>query len=180
MPAKEIETPIEDLKVSLNKVVEDNRGYLAELLPGGTKNELVSEGRIGNLYLSVGGEKGEPRGGHYHETLVENFFTVSGQALWLFKDYREESSTKGETFSLVLGEKDKGKLAVESVDRILLPEKMAQILVPTGVYHTYYSLSEEPVRVVACGSHPYDPDDYVDIDPEEIEEFKDILPVKQA
>src|SRR6056297_3555329 len=116
MSAEELQTPIEGLKVSLNKVVEDERGYLAELLPGGTENELAPKEGIGNIYLSVGGKKGEPRGGHYHNELVENFFTISGQALWLFKDYREGSPTKGETFSLILGEGKKSKVEIGGVD----------------------------------------------------------------
>lgn len=175
MGAKTIETPIEGLKIKLNKVVEDRRGYLAEMVPGGVKNPFLKWG-LRNIYLSVGGKKGVARGGHYHNELIENFFTVSGQALWYFEDMREDSKSFKETYSAIFG---RGELSEEhkdmEVDSFLLPSIMAQVLVPTGVYHAYVPLADIKVRVVACGSHPYDADDYVHIAPEEIKEFRKIL-----
>lgn len=172
---KIISTPIKELSVKKNKVVKDKRGILAEMLPRGTENELAKEG-VKNLYLSEATQRHVARGGHYHHELVENFYTVSGLALWLFKDFRDSSETQGETYFVLLGEKNTETIVdFSSLDSYLLPETMAQIRVPCGVYHVFYPLSESNVRVVACGSHAYDGDDYQYKKPEQIEEFQSII-----
>lgn len=160
------ETKIQGLKINLNKIIGDERGYLCEIAPGGTSNELIA-GKIGNIYLATGNKKGIARGGHYHYHLVENFYTLSGLALWLFKDFRKDSQSFNKTEAIILGEKDKAK-KFEKIDinKYFLPEAMAQILVPAGVYHIFYPLSDSKVEVLAITNLPHDDNDYVRIAPE--------------
>ncbi len=170
---KIIQTSIDGLKIKLNKVIGDKRGYLYEIAPGGNGNELIN-GEIGNIYCSSATQKGVARGGHYHHKLIENFCVISGTALWLFKDFRQSSKSYGKIYAVIVGEKAKG---VEKFDvpSYCLPEVSAQVLVPAGVYHVYYPLSDEKVEVIAITNLPHDNSDYVRLLPEEDESLKKFL-----
>jgi len=162
---KLIETPIEDLKIKLNKVIGDKRGYLYEVAPNGIKNELIY-GKIGNVYMATAKQKHIARGGHYHHQLTENFYTISGQALWLFKDFRKDSKTLNSTYAVLLGEKDES-VDISGIDSYLLPDSLAQVFVPEGVYHIFFPLTDKKVEVLAITNLPHDNDDYVRFDPKE-------------
>ena len=170
---KIIQTPIDDLKIKLNKVIGDKRGYLYEIAPGGNDNELI-QGKIGNIYCSSATKKGIARGGHYHHKLIENFCVISGTALWLFKDFRQDSKTYGKVYSFIVGEKLEG---VEELNTpfYFLPEALVQVLVPAGVYHVYYPLSDKKVEVIAITNLPHNEDDYVRFLPQDDEDLKDFL-----
>jgi len=162
-----IKTPIEGLKIKLNKVIGDERGYLYEIAPKGNENEFI-QGKIGNIYCSTATQKNIARGGHYHHQLIEIFYTLTGTALWLFKDFRKDSKTFSKTYAVVLGEKDKNiNLNFQKADAYYLPESMAQVLVPAEVYHVYYPLTDKRVEVLAVTNLPHDNDDYVRFSPEE-------------
>jgi len=168
-----IKTNIVGLKIKLNKVIGDARGYLYEVLPGGNDSELIG-GKIGNVYCSTATQKGIARGGHYHHKLLENFYTLSGTCLWLFKDFRKDSQTFGKTYAVITGEKDENA-NIKDIDSYFLPDALAQILVPEGVYHVYYPLTEKKVEVLAITNLPHDNDDYVKFDPKEDEDLAKIL-----
>jgi len=163
-----IKTPIEGLKIGLNKTIGDVRGYLCEVAPGGTENEFVG-GKIGNVYCATATQKGIARGGHYHNSLIENFYTLTGSALWLFKDFRESSKTFGETYVAIFGDE---KVEGIEADQYVLPESMAQLLVPEGVYHVFYPLTDKKVIVMALTNLPHDNDDYVRLAVEEDDDLK--------
>ncbi len=166
-----IKTPIEGLKIRINKVVPDHRGYLCELAPRGSEDEMLSSG-IKNIYLSTATQKKVSRGGHYHFKNIENFFTLYGTALWFFKDFRKNSKTKGKIFNVILGSQDfKGDLLSITIDQ----NKMAQVIVPPEVYHAYYPISQEPVLVLAIASEPYTKEDYVYPSSAELKEFDEVL-----
>ncbi len=168
-----ITTPIDGLKISLNKVIADQRGILCELAPKGTNNEFLKDG-VGNIYTSIAIGKYTSRAEHYHYRLVENFYTLTGTALWLFKDFRENSITKNNIYSVILGEQRfSNPQGIESytIDH----GYMAQTLVPAGVYHAYYVLSEERVMVLAIASTPHDDTDYVKIKIADIKELQEII-----
>lgn len=178
-----ISTDIEGLSIKLNKVISDNRGYLAELMPGGIENDFC-KGGFKNLYLSTANKKGVPRGGHYHkkENSFENFYCVSGLALWFFYDFRQlKSNLANNSVIIIVGEKDiaKRNLSEEILKNTkhcyFLPDTMAQILVPPKVYHIYIPLSDDTVRIVATHSQKYDPADYEQIDLANIPNFAKII-----
>jgi len=97
-------TPIEGVVVTLNKIVRDQRGFLAELMPGGLANP-TAHGEFGNLYLSVAETKFVARGGHYHKTenSIESFYCIGGTVVWILYDYRKESPTQGTLVDIVVG-----------------------------------------------------------------------------
>ena len=94
MPPQVLVTTLKDLTIVLNKVIGDPRGYLAEMAPGGIKNEFLKKG-FGNLYAAVATGKHVARAGHYHFKSWENHYTLTGTALWLFTDFRKQSPTFG-------------------------------------------------------------------------------------
>ena len=89
-----------------------------------------------------------PRGEHYHIKLIENFWILSGNALWIFHDFNKKSKTFGKTWSLVLDFPPK-------------KNKLAQIEIPPYVYHAFWPLTNKPVVAVASGTTGYDPKDFV-------------------
>ena len=98
-----ITTPIDGLEVHLQKMFGDMRGLLAEMIQGGTANEVVTGHGIGNIYASIATGKHVARAAHFHRKNHEIFFTLTGTALWLFHDFREGSPTSGKNAGLVLG-----------------------------------------------------------------------------
>jgi len=169
---KIIKTSIDGLKIKLNKVIGDERGYLYEIAPNGNKNKFIN-GEIGNIYCSTATQKDIARGGHYHHKLIEIFYTLTGTALWLFKDFRKDSKTFAKIYAVVLGEKDKNiNSNFKKANAYYLPESMAQVLVPAGVYHVYYPISDKKVKVIAITNLPHDNDDYVRFSPEEDADLK--------
>lgn len=165
-----INTDIERLEIKLNKVVSDRRGALCEVLPDGSDGINY---KIRNVHASIAVQKGIPRAGHYHNKNIEIFYTLTGSALWIFMDYRKSSPTFGKIWSAILGfdgMKING-ICSYTIDN----SQMAQVLVPAGVYHVFYPLTEKLVTVLSIASETYDEKDYVRINPEDIMEIKDIL-----
>jgi len=158
-----VETGISGLKIKVNKVVMDKRGVLCELSAGENDNFLASG--VKNIYASIATGKHTARAGHFHFKNVENFYTLSGTALWFFKDCRKGSPTHGKEFKIILGF-DKPNVSTKTPFLTIDNSQMAQVLVPSGVYHIFWPLTEAPVTVLAIASEPYDKDDYARPDSE--------------
>ncbi len=169
-----VKMPIDGLRVELQKVVGDSRGLLAELLPGGARDPAVAEFGIGNLYASIATGRHVARAGHFHFKNHENFFTLTGVALWLFHDFRENSPTFGVTAGLVLGAAAP-ETAVQHPQFVLTEKQMARVGVPVGVYHAYWPLTDEKVVVVAAASDPHNDADYDRRPPAEVPGFREEL-----
>lgn len=158
MEIKHIATPIKGLNIYLNKVVSDPRGSYADMAPGGTDNPLYAEG-IKHIHASIATHKFIARGGHYHFHLKENFFTLSGTALWYFYDFDKDSPTYGKSYCVILGY-DKLGLDLGIPEYTIDKGAAAQVAISSGVYHVYWPLSETETVVTGTGSLDYDPEDY--------------------
>lgn len=171
-----IETGIKGLKIKINKVVTDKRGVLCELSKV-ESDAFLSKG-IKNIYSSMATGKHIPRAGHYHFKNIENFYTLAGTALWFFRDYRKDSSTYKKKFKIILGF-DSPNLSGNATSKIpsltIDGSQMAQVLVPAGVYHIFWPLTEKTVIVLALASELYDKDDYGYLPSEETPDFDSIL-----
>lgn len=182
MEIKHIATPIKGLNIYLNKVVNDPRGSYCDMAPGGTDNPLYADG-IKHIHASIATHKFTARGGHYHFRLKENFFTLSGTALWYFYDFDQDSPTYGQSYAVILGHDTLG------VD-LGLPEytidkgAAAQIAIDPGVYHVYWPLCENETVVAGTGSTEFDPEDYDRTKPEDvpgaIETFESVMAAVRA
>lgn len=156
---KTIKTPITGLNIYLNKVVYDSRGYFCDLAE--TDNPLWKS-RINHLHASIAMKKGVARGEHYHIKLVENFWILSGTALWIFHDFNKKSKTFGKTWSIVLDFPPK-------------KNQLAQIEINPYIYHAFWPLTKEKVIAFATGTTAYDPTDFVKPRIEELPEAIKIL-----
>lgn len=162
---KTIKTPINNLKIHLNKVVGDQRGYFCDLAE--TDNPLLKDG-CRHLHASVATGKGVSRGGHYHYRLKENFYALSGTSLWIFHDFNKKSKTYGKTWSLILGFKPTGSVRRRGPDPVGLGArsyfidegKLAQIEIPPYIYHAFWPLTNEKVVAFVTGTEGYDPTDF--------------------
>jgi len=151
-------TMIEGLDLHHMKVVGDARGFLAELIPGGSANPVLARG-FGNLYTSIAIGKHTGRAAHLHVKLHEVFCTMTGIALWFFHDFRDASPTFGKSFACVLGfERLPG--GVPDKVYVLSENDMVRCVVPSGVYHAYWPLTDAPVTVLCIASMPHDGADY--------------------
>ena len=166
-----ISTSIDGLEVVLNKAIGDSRGWLGELVPGGTVNPDVKDG-LGNIYLSVATGKNIARAGHYHYRQSDLFFTITGASLWVFRDYREESKTFGAVYAAVFASED---VSIAQASTYRVGESMPYVFVPHGVYHVYWALTDTPVRVVCVATTPHDDTDYVRLGPNEVPGLADLV-----
>lgn len=169
-----IHTDIEGLDVELQKVFGDTRGILAEMVQGGVNNESVKEHGIGNIYTSIATGKHTARAAHFHYKNHELFFTLTGTALWLFHDFREGSKTFGQNVGMIVGF-DSPTEPVHHPVYVLDQKQMARVVVPTGVYHAYWPLTEGKVVVMAVASVPHDDADYDRRTVKTVPGFLDIL-----
>ncbi|OGL60982.1 hypothetical protein A3E96_01390 [Candidatus Uhrbacteria bacterium RIFCSPHIGHO2_12_FULL_46_13] len=167
-----ISTAIDGLTIVMNRAIGDERGWLGELVPGGVSNSDVKDG-LGNIYLSVAVGKNIARAGHYHYRQSELFFTITGTALWAFRDYREGSKTFGALQAMVFTDEAKpdGPAPVYRVGESGMP----YVIVPHGVYHVYWALTDTPVRVVCVATTPHDNADYVRLRPDEVPDVSNLL-----
>lgn len=171
---EKIQTSINGLELHLTKFIGDSRGFLAEMLQGGFENDLVKEVGVRNIYTSVATGKHIGRAAHFHFKNREIFFTLTGTALWLFHDFREGSPTRGQSWGYIAGLK-KPDFEVHQPVYVLEEKNMARVVVPTGVYHAYWPLTDDPVMVVALASVPHDDADYDRRRPAEVPGFSEIL-----
>ncbi len=128
------------------------------MAPGGTENELYSEG-IKHIHASIATKKFIPRGGHYHFRLKENFFTLSGTALWYFYDFDPDSPTYGQNYAVILGH-DKLGIDAGVPEYAIYKNFAAQISISPGVYHVFWPLTDTETVVAGTGSNDFDPEDY--------------------
>lgn len=169
---KTLKTPINNLKIHLNKVVGDDRGYFCDLAE--IDNPLFKDGCT-HLHASIAMEKGVARGGHYHYKLKENFYALSGTSLWIFHDFNEKSKTYGKTFSLILGFSNK-KINTKGTKSYLIDAgKLAQIEIPPYIYHAFWPLTNEKVVAFVTGTTGYDASDFARPNIEEVPAARKIL-----
>lgn len=162
---REVKTPINSLRIYINKVVIDERGFFCDLAEA---DNPIWKDKVTHLHASIAIKKGVARGGHYHYRLKENFYILSGTALFIFHDFNEKSKTFGRTWAVILGfspENKRIKLGLKFktsrlkkfyIDR----GKLAQIEIAPYIYHAFWPLTNEKVVAFVTGTTGYDPSDF--------------------
>jgi len=174
-----IKTPINGLKVYLNKVVGDDRGYFCDLAE--TDNPLFKN--LVHLHASIATTRGVARGAHYHYRLTENFYALSGTSLWIFHDFNKKSKTYGKTWSLILGFSPETKVSGSDPDTLkkgtrsyfIDKDKLAQVEVSPYIYHAFWPLTRERVIAFVTGTTGYDATDFARLSIDEVPGAKKIL-----
>jgi dTDP-4-dehydrorhamnose 3,5-epimerase len=123
----------------------DDRGYLIEIARRSDAPEphgIVN--RFGQVYLVGNVARGVIRAFHKHHKAWDWFTVGHGTAKVVLVDDRDDSPSKGEQMTLVIGERNPVLVAV-----------------PPGVYHGWMSL-EDDTQLIGIASHTYrreDPDE---------------------
>jgi len=127
------------------EVHSDDRGYLIEIARRSDDPEphgIVS--RFGQIYLVGNVARGIVRAFHKHQKAWDWFTISHGSAKVVLVDERDNSPSRGEKMTLVVGER-----------------KPVLIAVPPGVFHGWMSL-EDDTQLIGLASHTYhreDPDE---------------------
>ena len=138
----------------------DDRGYLIEIARNASDSEphgVVHQ--FGQVYLVGNMARSTIRAFHKHTELWDWFFISHGSAKFVLVDDRDDSSTKGEQMTIVIGDRNP-----------------SLVVVPPGIYHGWMSL-EDDTQLISTASHVYnreDPDE-VRIPPDS---FGDVWTVK--
>lgn len=126
---------IDGVKVIPLKRVADDRGYLTEILRSDDEHFI----QFGQVYVSYL-RKGIIKAWHKHEHQTDYFYVACGTSKIGLYDDRENSPTRGEYQTVVLG--DAGLEAL--------------LLIPPLVWHGQMSLSEA-THLVNLPTRPYNP-----------------------
>jgi len=132
---------IDGAKIAELKVIEDERGYLIEML----RSDSPDFENFGQVYMTVV-YPGVVKAWHLHKKQTDNFVCVSGVAKVGLYDAREGSPTKGETAVIVMGR-----------------WKQCRLTIPAGVYHGFTAVGAEPAAIINIPTELYDydhPDEY--------------------
>lgn len=156
---KTIDTPIQGVTIELQSTFGAIDGGVMHMLPSGIRNPEGFGEQLLDIYAFTAHGKDQQRGGHYHHTLNELFFTMSGTALWILSDMRAASSTCGTTYALILSI-NKPINTFDLPTYSLEDGSFPRLRVPAGVYHAITPLTDERVTCVALGSTTYDATDY--------------------
>ena len=124
------------------EVHSDDRGYLIEIARRADDPERHGViQRFGQVFLVGNVARNVVRAFHKHERAWDWFTIAHGSAKVVLVDDRENSSSRGERMTLVIGER-----------------KPVLVAVPPGVYHGWMSL-EDDTQLIGVASHTYVPED---------------------
>lgn len=152
-----VSTPIAGLKILINKVVGDHRGYFCDLAEA--DNPMFKK-NVRHIHGSIAVSKGVARAAHYHYRLHETLYTLFGAALWIFHDFKKTSKTFGVTYAALAGFSTKGITPKGLPSYFIDKGLFAQFSISPYVYHAFWPLTTEKTVVVAVGEAGYDPTDY--------------------
>lgn len=147
---------IDGVVIKYLKVIPDERGFLMEML---RDDDSLFEG-FGQVYMT-GCAKGAAKGWHYHKKQTDHFVCVSGKALVVLSDLRDNSKTKGETNEFILeapGEKYKGGEV-----KNFLNKGSFLLKIPKGVVHGFCAIDCDEARIMNIPNFHYkykNPDEF--------------------
>ena len=165
---------LEGAAIEWQPYIGNEAGGVLHLLPGGVDNPEGFGPSLRDIYAFTALGKGVVRGGHYHLALEELFIPMSGTGLWILSDFRETSSTRGQTSAFVLStEWMESPFPVPLFS--LMEKRVPRVRVPAGVYHAITPLTDSRLMTVAIGSTPYDGNDYRYPKPHEVPDMVEWL-----
>lgn len=154
---RESELPIQGMRLLLNKVVGDERGIFTDLAE---QDNPIFKDNLRHIHAAIAVHKGVARGCHYHNILTETFYVLAGTGICIFHDFRKSSPTYNTTYAAILGY-EKPKIETSLPTHTMQEGSLAQVIVPPGIYHGFWPITDEKMVIVSMGTHGYDPDDYV-------------------
>ncbi len=137
---------IHGVQVKSLKVLPDDRGFLMEML---REDEPIFE-RFGQVYIT-GCRRGVAKAWHYHRQQTDHFVCVSGTALVVLYDGRQDSPTRGTVQDFTLSSPP-----AQDPAPLLLK-------IPPLVVHGFTAIHGEEARIINIPTLPYrhaDPDEH--------------------
>ncbi len=136
---------IQGVKIKELKLLSDDRGQLMELL---RSDDDLFKG-FGQCYLTMC-NKDAVKAWHYHKEQTDNFVCISGKALVVLYDSREDSPTFGNALKFIMEEPS---------------EKSSSILlqIPPGITHGFTALDSERAVILNIPDKVYNhksPDEF--------------------
>ncbi len=140
---------IEGVKVKKLNVIPDERGAIYHML---REDDPLFE-RFGEIYFSMV-YPGIIKGWHLHKKMTLNYAVIAGMIKLVLYDERENSSTKGNTMEIFIGE-----------------QNYLLVKIPPGIWNGFKGIGTKPAIVANCATFPHDPNEIVRLDP-----FSDKIP----
>jgi len=132
---------IDGVKVKDLKVIPDDRGSLMEML----RSDDPDFQRFGQVYLTTV-YPGVVKAWHFHKKQTDHFVCVSGMAKIALYDAREDSPTRGDTDTFVIGW-----------------QRQRLVIIPPGVYHGFTPVGPDAACIINIPTELFDyenPDEY--------------------
>lgn len=152
------------------KLIWDNRWYIWELVEWWINNPFL-DWKLWHIYNSVASYKKVPKWWHYHFKNIDRFSVLTWSTLCIFVDYRGKEK---KVFAYIAWDKK-----YENnfwIKNFTIDEwYMITVKVPTEVYHLFIPLTDNKSVIMSLASEKHDDQDYVRIDPFEINEIKNLL-----
>ena len=133
---------IQDVTVTLLKVIEDGRGRVMRMM---RRDDAVFE-RFGEVYFSVV-NPGVVKGWKKHLKMTQHLAVPSGKLRMALYDGREGSSTNGEVLEIETG-----------------ADNYRLVKIPPLVWYSFGALGDGPALVANCTDLVHDPEESVTCD----------------
>ena len=134
MSIDQILSPLEGLTIEPRKILTDGRGSLIHMLKASNSTHRVAEIYFSSVYPGV--NKGWKR----HKVMWQRFTVPLGEIEFHFLDERANSTTKGQTFNIL----------VSRNNHVLLT-------VPPGLWYSFKCTSKTEALIVNASDTEHDP-----------------------
>ncbi len=134
---------IEGVQVVPLKRISDERGTVSHML----KRTDMHFRKFGEIYFSSI-YPGVVKGWHLHGKMTLNYACIAGTIKLVLHDDRKDSTTRGQTQEIILGERN-----------------YALAVVPPGIWNGYMNIDTREAIVANCASIPHDPDEMKRLNP---------------
>lgn len=128
---------IKDVELKELKLISDERGLLMEILRA---YDDIFKG-FGQCYITVC-KKGAVKGRHYHKEQIDNFVCMSGKALAVLYDLRENFPTSKEVAKFILEEPSN-------------KSKPILLQIPPMIVHGFTGIDSEKAVILNVPNKPY-------------------------
>ena len=167
-------TPIQGLRIRLEKAQYEHTGYSAEMIPTGEGHPFFKSIHDVRLF----GVEGRHMlwGGRSHSSRDVSVFIASGLALMMFRDMSSDSPTHSKVWHGVFGRKrDEDDFPIDQKHTFVMPKHLAHIRIPRNVMYALWPLNSTPVSIVEVSADKYDSFDTKKTDPYEYDELGTLL-----
>ena len=142
---------IDGVKIKHLKKICDERGMILHMI----RNDDSEFEKFGEIYFSCV-YPNVIKGWHGHKIITLNYAVIKGMIKLVLYDDRNNSSTKGETMEIFMGDNN-----------------YVLVTIPPKIWNGFKGIGTEMAIVANCTTHPYDSNEIYRCDP-----FENNIPYK--